>query len=386
MRMATTSPGGTLVRDAGAPRLGTPFRPRPWPHLAWRVLVAVGLALACVADTRGGDPRSPTAGRLALALPVLGDSHPIGAADRSLEDIGDPFVLPVAGGVGGDPRPTYVVYWTTDWLANVPTAVSHDLVHWRRIDDALPTLPSWAETVHPPPRWSAPAGVSTMTWGPTVTPTTGGWLMYYSTRSAADRTQCLGVAFSTSATGPFVDSSSAPLLCQPGLGGDIDPAVVATAAGGGHVLLWKNDGNSSGVPVSIWEQPLTADGRATSGSPVRLIAADQPWEHGIVEGPAMLPDSTGGWWLFYSGGTWQSDTYDTGVARCATVSGPCRKPVTAPLLASVPTAVSPGGLDTFVDFTGTLQASYSAFPRQPADARAAMASPRVLEIAPILSH
>ncbi len=100
----------------------------------------------------------------------------------------------------------------------------------------------------------------------------------------------------------------------------------------------------------------------------------------------MLADTKGGWWLFYSGGTWQSNTYDTGVAWCVTVSGPCLEPTQQPLLASTPTAVSPGGLDTFVDSHAKLWASYSAFPSMPADARAALASPRVLEIAPILSH
>jgi hypothetical protein len=74
------------------------------------------------------------------------------------------------------------------------------------------------------------------------------------------------------------------------------------------------------------------------------------------------------------------------VAWCATVAGPCREPASAPLLASTPTSVSPGGLDTFVDHEGRLWASYSAFPSMPANAEAAMASPRVLELARILSH
>jgi len=213
----------------------------------------------------------------------------------------------------------------------------------------------------------------------------GGWLLYYSTEDADSGRECIGAAFSTSPTGPFADTSTAPLVCQSDLGGDIDPSVVTNATGQ-RALVWKNDGNAVGAPVSIWEQTLAPDGRSTTGAPVRLISADQAWEHGIIEGPSMLADTNGGWWLFYSGGTWQSNTYDTGVAWCVTVSGPCRKPTDQPLLASTPTAVSPGGLDTFVDSQGKLWASYSAFPSKPADARAAMASPRVLEIAPVLSH
>jgi hypothetical protein len=239
-------------------------------------------------------------------LPSLGKPRAVEVHNSALNDIGDPYVLPVAAGLAG-PKPSYILYWTTDWTANVPAAVSTDLIHWRRIPDALPTLPRWASTVAPPPSWSAPPGVSTMTWGPTVHPVPGGWALYYSTEDAATRTECLGAAFSASPIGPFRDTSPAPIVCQARLGGDIDPSVVATSPG--HLaLVWKNDGNAARTPVSIWEQALASDGTAVTGVPVRLIGADQAWEHGIVEGSAMLADSSGGWWLFYSGGTWQSAT------------------------------------------------------------------------------
>lgn len=363
------------------------LRSRRWPSAG--AAVAAAVVVASTATLSGGrspaSSDSPTANLSTAGLPTLGISRPVEVENPVLNDIGDPYIIPVAAGVDGNTAPSYVLYWTTDWNANVPTAVSTDLVHWQRVADALPTLPSWALLVRPPASWSALAGVSTMTWGPTVHQVAGGFVLYYSTEDASTRRECLGAAFSTSPTGPFVDTSAAPLVCQAALGGDIDPGVVVPSPG--HLaLVWKNDGNASGTQVGIWEQALTPDGRATTGAPMRLIGADQAWEHHIIEGPAMLADTRGGWWLFYSGGTWQSDTYDTSVAWCATVSGPCREPTRAPLLASVPTAVSPGGLDTFVDHQGRLWAAYSAFPSQPADAEAAMASPRVLELAPVLSH
>jgi beta-xylosidase len=322
-------------------------------------------------------PTSPT------DLPTLGHSEAIEATNRAVNDVGDPFVLAVPAGVDGNPEPSYVLYWTTDWSANVPTAVSTDLVHWRRVPDSLPTLPSWARVLSPPAGWSAPRGVSTATMGPSVQKTAGGWMLYYATEDAANSLQCIGAAFSTSPIGPFTDSSVTPLVCQDALGGDIDPNVVVSPTGPHH-LLWKSNG--AGASVGIWEQALSADGRSLTGSPVRLIGADQPWENHNVEGPAMVNDTKGGWWLFYSGGDWQSTAYDTGVAWCATVSGPCHKPATKPLLASIPTAVSPGGFDTFVDHHGKLWASYSVFPRLPANVQAAYESPRVLELAPIVSH
>jgi beta-xylosidase len=301
-------------------------------------------------------------------LPKIGDAQVV-----FQDDVGDPFVLPVPGGVRGDPTARYVLFWTTDWRSNVPTAVSSDLIHWHRIADALPVLPSWA------------LASRTMTWGPAAIRVAGGWVLYYSTEDAANQRECIGRAFSKSPVGPFADTSTKPFICQANLGGSIDPSVVGGGPGG-LSLVWKNDGNSRRLPVGIWQQQLSKDGLTLRGGAHRLIGADQAWEQGIVEGPAMLRASSGGWWLFYSGGSWQSNTYNTGVAWCATVAGPCRPASPQPLLSSTATAVSPGGLDTFVDSRGKLWASYSAFPGEPANARAAMAENRVLEIAPVLTR
>jgi beta-xylosidase len=266
------------------------------------------------------------------------------------------------------------LFWTTDWRSNVPTAVSSDLVHWRRTADALPVLPMWAE----PSR--------TMTWGPAAQRLGAGWVLYFSTEEAASHLECIGAAFASTPTGPYADRSSSPLVCQRSLGGSIDPSVVFTAGGAGQALVWKSDGNARHVPVEIWEQELTADGMGVRGRAHRLLGAIQPWEHAVVEGPAMLSDTHGGWWLFFSGGAWQSDTYDTGVAWCPTMAGPCRLAGKQPWLTGTPTAVSPGGPDTFVGPNHQLWASYSAFPSAPPNPRAAMGEDRVLEIAPVLRH
>ena len=61
-----------------------------------------------------------------------------------------------------------------------------------------PLCPRRALVVRPPANWSAPAGVSTMRWGPTVHQVAGGWVVYYRTEDAATRRQRLVAAFSTS--------------------------------------------------------------------------------------------------------------------------------------------------------------------------------------------
>lgn len=350
----------------------------------WALAAAAGLILAAVTVAVASAPQrdrvaagpagplTPTASvprsPFARVVPRLGPAQVV-----ETDDVGDPFILTTPHGAGGDPTARYVLFWTTDWQSNVPTALSSDLVHWHRVADALPVLPSWAT----PNR--------TMTWAPSAMRAGGGWVLYYSTQEAASGRECIGAAFATDPAGPYLDSSSQPLICQRQLGGSIDPSVVMGAPGGPH-LVWKSDGNSIGAPVGIWEQALDPDGLRLVGSPQRLLAAEEAWQHGIIEGPAMLAATTGGWWLFYSGGSWQSNSYATGVAWCATVAGPCQETAARPFLAGLPSAVSPGGLETFRDLAGHLWASYSAFPSRPADAEAAMAENRVLEIAPIVSH
>jgi beta-xylosidase len=169
-----------------------------------------------------------------------------------------------------------------------------------------------------------------------------------------------------SATGPYVDASPAPMLCQRSIGGSIDPTIVR-GSGGAEFLLWKNDGNATHVPDGIWAQQLTPDGLGVVGAAHRLLGPDQPWELGIVEAPAMTPASTGGYWLFYSGGAWDSGQYGTGLAYCAAITGPCRETSPRPFLASSATLTSPGGLDTFTDTHGRLWVAFTSLVRVPSD-------------------
>jgi hypothetical protein len=325
------------------------------------VLLLLGLGPADGTAARG----ATTAPR---ALPVLGPS-----VEAHADDVGDPFVLPVPDGLPGDPAARYVLLWTTDWQSNVPAATSPDLVHWRRVADALPDLPAWA------------APTRGMTWAPAAQAVPGGWVLYFTTQERRSGRQCIGVAHAAVATGPFRDASAAPLICQRDDGGSIDPSVVREPSGRTS-LVWKNDGNARGAATSIWQRELSPDGRSLVGPTHRLLTATRPWQQGIIEGPAMLAAKGGGWWLFFSGGAWQSGSYGTGVAWCRSLSGPCTEAGDRPLLGSTTGAVSPGGLETFLATDGRLWASFSTFPEAPADADAAMAENRVLRLAPVLAR
>ena len=259
-------------------------------------------------------------------------------------DLGDPFVLKTAV--------SYVLFGTDDRPDHIPTAQAVSLDAWHRGPDALPELPGWA---NPDPDYS-------LTWAPAVRETAGGYLMYVSVQEAASGRECIAVVVARAAVGPYRDALGAPLVCQRELGGSIDPSVAADPAGGLH-LVWKNDGNCCRLPSSLWAQDLTADGLRLTGSAQRLLTADQPWQGGIVENPALLRATQGGWWLFYSGNRFDSPAYATGLAYCPTLGGGCRETSDRPFLAGTATEFSPGGLDFFRDDRGASWASFATWNR-----------------------
>jgi beta-xylosidase len=222
---------------------------------------------------------------------------------------------------------------------------STDLVHWTKAGDALPTLASWA----------TPGD----TWAPSVIHLRRSYVLYYTAAMARTKVQCLSVATARRPQGPFTDTSTGPLECQPALGGSIDPSPFV-AADGHPYLLWKSNGLGS-APATIWAEELTPGGTAFAGTaPTELLRPSQPWEGSVVEAPSMVAvDGTD--LLFYSGNNWDTADYAVGVARCAGVLGPCGKPLSEPVLASEPHLLGPGGETVFTDQNGQLQMAFQAW-------------------------
>jgi hypothetical protein len=302
----------------------------------WTVVGAAALAallLGTIVFVRW--PAGRATFRLPSTLPVLGQ-----AADVYDGDIGDPFVLRVPG---THRSVEYVMLGTNDEPTHVPTAHSDDLRHWVRGPDALPTLP----------RWASPDPEASLTWAPAALAVDGRYLLYVSVQDARSQRECIAAETSMTPDGPYADTSSGPLVCQRELGGSIDPSLTRDRAGQLH-LLWKSDGNCCGLPASIWEEQLTPDGLGLVGWPHRLLTADQRWQGGIIEEPAMTPASSGGWWLFYSGNRFDSVSYAEGLAYCAKLEGPCRETQNGPFLSIHGYQLSPGGLDTFTADGGAL--------------------------------
>ena len=251
-------------------------------------------------------------------------------------DFGDPSVLR-----DGD---TFYAYATNSVAGNVPTIRSTDLVHWTIIGDVLPTLPAWA-------MWGG-------TWAPAVVRVGNQYALYYTVRDAATWSQCISVAFASTPAGPFVDDSTSSLMCQPNIGGSIDPRPFVDDRGG-LWLVWSA-GDNKAMPATIWSQPLTRDGRAVAGTAAMLVHADRTWEDGVTEAPALVA-AGGRLWLFYSGNHWNTAGYAVGAARCAGPAGPCTKESADPAFASHDAIAGPGTADFFTTSTGDLWMTYDAY-------------------------
>jgi glycosyl hydrolase family 43 len=247
-------------------------------------------------------------------------------------DFADPYVLRVGS--------TYYGYATNAGGGAIQVIRSRDLRTWEWLGNALASLPAWAQKNH--------------TWAPSVLPVGGQYVAYYTARDALTGLQCISAAVSARPSGPFVDLSAAPLMCQVPIGGSIDPSPFVDADGSLH-LVWKSDGLDR-----VWSAPLRADGLAFTGPPAVLLAPDQGWEQGIIEGPSMTLVN-GRYYLFYSGGRWNTSGYAVGYAVCASVNGPCLKPQRGPILASHGAIAGPGGGEVFTDTSGNRWMAYHAY-------------------------
>lgn len=282
---------------------------------------------------RGADTTSTTAATAATA----GERST--AAVATGVDVADPTVLADDGG--------YVLVGTNivdgDRTQHLPAATSTDLIAWSATFDLLPELPSWASTG--------------FTWAPSLTRDGSEYQLYFAARHTESQRQCIGVATSDRATGPFRSDSAVPLVCQIALGGSIDPDVVTID--GERWLMWKNDGNCCGITTTIWVQRL--DGTRLVGSADAILSADARWEGGVIENPSALV--TGSTTLvLYSANDWTSGDYGTGAATCVGGWLGCEKRSrAATLLPSEAGTAGSGGASFFEDADGRPRIAWHAW-------------------------
>jgi hypothetical protein len=314
-------------------------RPARW-LLIGRLVALVSMVVGCSAGGQASNPpRTPPP-------PVLGAARTVFDGD-----LGDPFILK-------DPHgPNYVVFGTGTPPWRIPTATSDDLLHWREGPDAFPILPSW----------SSPDPDDARTWAPAVMAIGNRFVMFLTVPDARSGRPCIAVATSTLLAGPYTDALGGPLVCQPELGGSIDPSVTRQP-GGALTLLWKSNGTDHDGSA-LWSADLRPDGLAVVGVPHHLLGADRPWQRGVVEEPAAVPATAGGWWLFYSGDSYDQPGYSIGVAWCRVLSAPCVETSDQPVLRTVGKQLSPGGLEVFRSVGGSPVAVFDTWSRPPRNGR-----------------
>jgi arabinan endo-1,5-alpha-L-arabinosidase len=241
------------------------------------------------------------------------------------QDFPDPDVMRV-----GD---TYYAYATNTGTTNVQVATSKDLTSWSVLaEDALPQLPVWA--------------LAGKTWAPDVSVLSPGhYVMYFVTANLNPSMQCVGVATSTSPTGPFVSAGDTALVCPADQGGAIDPATFVADDGTGYVV-WKNDGNCCGLDTWLQIAPLSPDGMHLTGAATKLIRQTAPWEGNVIEAPTLVKRH-GSYFLFYSANDYSGGGYAIGYATASSPLGPYVKHGD-PLLTTISSGgryTGPGGQD-----------------------------------------
>lgn len=305
---------------------------RPGRRLVRRVGGVVVLLFACLAVVGCGPELGPVAKLLAIAQP-------------GLPEVSDPSVVRVDS--------QYYVYGSNNNL-RAPVTETLDITRYYTLQDKNRIT---HEGMPNPAPWAAN---SQQLWAPTVGQFGSRWVMFFS----ADRrnppqpqnAQCVGRAWASSPSGPFV-AESTPFTCgTDGVGGALDPQLFTDPGGQNFLLVAFGD-----TETPLRSIPLNGNADAIGGAS-ELLPRQHPWEYHFIENPAMTYDyERGNFLLSYSAGKWWESNYSTGIARCSTPTGPCTSDPSGPWISSSNGRTGPGGLSFFTDTTGRSQTIFSTF-------------------------
>jgi hypothetical protein len=188
----------------------------------------------------------------------------------------------------------------------------------------------------------------------------GTWIMFYDAVDTANGHYCISVATSSSITGPYVDGSAGPIVCQLASGGSIDPQPFVDPATGAPYLVWKTNDGSSAVASSVWSEPIGANGVSLTGGPTPIFTVNPnqySWQS-TSDDPDMVV-AGGTYYLFFSGGDYLSNYYPTGYVVCSGPSGPCDPNEPADPILN--TSGGSGGGMVFTDASGDWWISYQTW-------------------------
>jgi xylan 1,4-beta-xylosidase len=241
------------------------------------VLTALCVA-SCSDDKTPEKPPTPTPPPPALAItnPILPGDY----ADPSVVHVGSEY---------------WAAATSSEWAPQFPLLKSTDLLHWEQVGNIFQTPPEWSDAHY---------------WAPDLVVDKGRSFVLYTAQKKGGPL-CVGVATAPQVAGPYTDRG--PLVCQED--GSIDGGMIRDE-NDKLFLIWKEDGNSRGLPTPIWAQPMTEDGTQLTGEPKQILVNDVPWEGQLIEGPNIIKRN--GWfYAFYAGSgcCGRECNYGVGVAR-----------------------------------------------------------------------
>ncbi len=265
------------------------------------------------------------------------------------------------------------------WI-NIQVASSNDLFNWTYIGDALPQKASWA-------------GTTQNYWAPHVLYDSSlqKYVMFFCAKSD-DTTagMCIGVAFSSSPTGPFIDKGK-PLMKGKTFE-VLDPMAMVDPKTKKHIMYW----GSAFAPISVSElnDEWTDTIAGNKTIPVVFTNTEKAYTH-LVEG-AWTDYHDGKYYLYYSGDNCCGDkaNYAVMVARADNAFGPfTRLGETQPgnssvILAKDNTWSAPGHNSIVHDKDGNIFIAYHANWKKEAEASKALSQDkyvrRVMCIEPLV--
>lgn len=248
---------------------------------------------------------------------------------RNVKGIGDPFVLPVADGYD---------LFATGGVIGFNVWTSPDLITFQKTK-ALRKL-SWATGDY---------------WAPEVFEWQGRYVMLYTARRSSDNSLRIGVAFSDSPEGEYVDPLDGPLF---DFGHAAIDGTLFTDDEGQPYMIYSRDCSENVVDgrneSHLYGVALAEDLLSTIGEPVLLTTPDADWEIATGdwrwnEGPAVLRHD-GKYYLFYSANFYADKDYSVGVAVAEQPLGPYVKqgePLLAPVVKDGSVLVSGPGHNAF---------------------------------------
>ncbi len=206
---------------------------------------------------------------------------------------------------------------------------------------------------------------------PSVAYLGGQWVMYYAAYYIpGGNPYAIYTSTSARATTGFVSSSTeAPVMYQPTRGGSADPSVFIDPSGNPW-LTWKSSTyGASPYPAQIWSKRLATTGLSMTAGATNNVLLTQPgsgWDSATIENPQMVW-SGGTYYLFFSGGNWNSVNYGEGYVTCGGgPTGGCGSASSAPEILSGTTSApyGPGGASLFTSTTGQWLMAYHGWNEQ----------------------